>query len=67
MCRVHLLSHNVGVVKPFKTVAVIKGYADKLDSWGVDAPCVSIFHCISFYLCKTSQYVSESCRKSIFI
>lgn len=36
MCRFHLLSHNVGVVKPSETVSVIKGYANKLDSEGVD-------------------------------
>lgn len=46
MCRFHLLSHYVGVVKPFETVAVIKGYANKLDSEGVNALGVYILHCI---------------------
>lgn len=47
MCRFHSLSHNVGVVKPFETVAVIKGYANKLDLQGEDAfeaPSVHIVH-----------------------
>lgn len=58
----HLLSHNVGVVKPFETGAVIKGYANKLDLEGVDAfkaPSVYTVHCISSYLCKSCQCCVE--------
>ncbi len=58
MCRFHSLSHNVGVVKPFETVTVIKGYANKLDLRRVDAseaPSVHIAHCTGFYLCKAGS------------
>lgn len=58
MCRFHLFPPDVGVVKPFETVTVIKGYANKLNSEGGDAfkaPSVHTVHCIGFYLCKAGH------------
>lgn len=55
VCRFHLLSHNVGVVKPFETATVIKGYANKPDLKEKDelkGPGVNVVHCIGFSFCK---------------
>lgn len=59
----HLLSPDVGAVKPFETATVNKGYANKLD---FKAPTVYIAPCIGFY--KAFQDNSwELCWNSIFI
>lgn len=47
--RFNLLSYNVGVLKPFETLTVIKVYANKPDSKRVDAFNAQCLHSL---LCR---------------
>ena len=70
VCRFHLLSHNVGVVKPFENATVIKGYANKPDLKRKDefkGPGVlfTVLAFLSVKLCQDNSW--ELCIKSIFM